>query len=342
MPDSYPGISLDQDGVCNLCHDFKKKEPLGEELLLESLSSKKGERYDCIVGISGGKDSCYVAYLAKEKYKLRALAVFYDSPFYCDLARENVSRVCKKLNMDLKTVASKDDLEYRLLQNHIISVGATGTSWGMCRFCHYGIDAVIYSVAREMKIPFNLTGVTKYERWNPGDRKQIMMNRVKKLPINDLLRFLYYQSKAYLLLVSQRRQFRMPCNSLLDVYKAPTKPSNGPVTINLFEYVRWDPGVIEKTLMEKTGWIKPKGSISWGYDCSLEPFLDYTYKKEFGISTVGLYLSHLIRDGMIERDKALEILEESDDEGMLKEKLDSVFDFLKIPKTIRAKFFATQ
>jgi len=88
MPNSFPGISFNNDGICNQCLNFKGIEPLGENLLLRTLKSRKGVKYDCVVGISGGKDSCYVAYLAQEIYKLRTLAVFYESPFYCHLARE--------------------------------------------------------------------------------------------------------------------------------------------------------------------------------------------------------------------------------------------------------------
>lgn len=342
MVTTFPGITLNGQGLCNLCLNFKKVQPIGEDKLKEIIKSTKGDKYDCVVGISGGKDSCYVAYLAAKKYKLRALGIFYDSPFYCDLARKNVQSVCDTLGMDLKTITSKGNLEYKLLQNHMRSVGATGTTWGQCLFCHYGINAVIYGVANEMAIPFSLGGATRYERWNAGSRNQILLKRVKGLAYSDLLKFIFYQSKTYLLLLKQRKQFKMPCESPLNVYKRTPKPSNSLTSINVFDYIQWDPDVIEKTLTKEAGWIKPEGSISWGYDCSLEPFLIYTYKKEFGISTVGLYLSHLIRDGLIKRSDALKILETSEDEESMKNKMDSVFDFLKIPKQISDKFYAAQ
>ena len=115
LPNSYPEISFNKEGICNYCLNFRKKLPIGEEALYKKLQSSKGDKYDCVVGISGGKDSCYVAYLAKEKFKLRTLAIFYDSPFYCKLARENVKTVCTALNLDLKIVTSKDKLEYKFL-----------------------------------------------------------------------------------------------------------------------------------------------------------------------------------------------------------------------------------
>ncbi|MCP4990670.1 MAG: hypothetical protein GY928_32895 [Colwellia sp.] len=51
---------------------------LGEGLLLKILKSKKGVTYDCVVGISGGKDSCYVAYLAKERFGLQVQEEFFS------------------------------------------------------------------------------------------------------------------------------------------------------------------------------------------------------------------------------------------------------------------------
>jgi glutamine---fructose-6-phosphate transaminase (isomerizing) len=339
MPVSYPGIRFDGQGVCNQCNHFVKRELKGESALLDIIRSARGLDYDCVVGISGGKDSCYVAYLAKEKYRLRTLAVCYDFPFLCDLARENVKNVCNALNIDLIVVKSRNSLEFNLLRNHLISLAATGTTWGQCLFCHYGIDAILYNEALEKKIPFLLGGVTKYELWELGSRTKLLLKRVKKLPFNDLLSFAYYQAKAYGGLVAQRLEFKLPSCNKFNVYSKAKRPLDGPLQVNVFDFVQWDQDLIEKTLTEKTGWEKPAKSISWRYDCILEPLLDLTYKKEFGISTVGVYLSNLIRDGRIARDVALKILEQSEQEDFLRQKLNDVFDFLDLPSHAREKFF---
>ena len=290
LPDTYPGIWFDKHGVCNQCTQFQKKEPFGEEALLEILTAQRGGQYDCVVGISGGKDSCYVTYLAKKKYGLRTLAVCYDFPFLRDLARTNIQNVCRLLGVDLHIVKSRNNFEQKLLRNHLMSVASTGTSWGQCIFCHYGIDAILFNAAKEQDIPFILGGITKYELWNPGSRTNFLAKRLKKLSFREIMRFINYQSRAYLCLVDQRRQFRIPRASTLNVYRRAKKPVDGPISINMFDYVQWDQTLIEHTLTNEVGWVKPEGAISWRYDCSLEPFLDYTYKKEFGISTVGVYL----------------------------------------------------
>lgn len=330
MPRSYPGISFDDAGVCNHCRNFEKQILLGEDALLSILKSQNGDKYDCVLGISGGKDSCYVAYLTKRKYNLRALAVCYDFPFLCDLARDNIRAVCSSLGLDLVVVKSADDLEYKMLRNHLLSTGPTGTFWGQCLFCHYGIDAILHKIAREHNIPFILGGITKYELWNPGGRTQFLLNRVRQLPPRKIVNFLYYQAKTYYYLVQQRRQFPMPGNNQFNVYSKVVKHSDDIRSINVFDYVKWDHGEIEKTLTEETGWVKPDKSISWRYDCSLEPLLDITYKREFGISTVGIYLSHQIRDGLISREDAWDILQVSENEDLMAKQLEAVKTFLNI------------
>lgn len=339
MPSTYPGVAFNEEGICNHCLEFKKPLLLGEAAFLDKISSKHGDKYDCVLGISGGKDSCYVAYLAKKQFKLRTLAVCYDFPFLVDLARQNVKKVCDSLELDLEIVKTNNNVEYNLLRNHLISMAGTGTTWGQCIFCHYGIDAVLFNVAKEKNIPFILSGITSNELWNPGSRTQFLLNRVKKLPVNEMLSFAYHQSKAYLGTVDQRKQFRIPGNSCYNTYKRANLPSSSPEIIEVFDYIHWDQKVIEKTLKHETGWAKPEKATSWRYDCILEPLLDYTYKKEFGISTVGIYLCGLIRSGQMEREEALSIMNQSENDETLRQKAEYVFDFLHIPKRIQNKFF---
>jgi hypothetical protein len=339
LPDTYPDIRFDDEGVCNHCLLHKTAEPLGEQRFIEKIRSRRGTRYDCVLGISGGKDSCYVAYLAKKKFGLRALAVCYDFAFMVDLARNNVKAVCDSLGLDLLVVKSRNNVEYDLLRNHLTSMAATGTTWGQCMFCHYGIEAILQQTARERGAPFILSGTTSNELWwNPGSRTRFLGNRVKRLPLKEKILFAVHQGRAFLNLADQRAQFPIPGHSRFDVYRRARVPSDGPETIPVYDYVGWDQRVIEGTLREETGWEKPPRALTWRYDCILEPLLDYTYKKEFGISSGGLYLCGLIRSGLMDRAEALRHLDELEDQGRLDQSLKRVLDFLEIPPVVQRKF----
>src|ERR1700733_5450885 len=88
MDTTDPNITFDSDGVCNYWHEFQKFKatlpgPEARERLLNSAlarikASGKGKPYDCIIGLSGGVDSSYLAYLARQ-WGLRPLAVHFDN-----------------------------------------------------------------------------------------------------------------------------------------------------------------------------------------------------------------------------------------------------------------------
>ena len=109
----------------------------------------------------------------------------------------------------------------------------------------------------------------------------------------------------------------------------------------MFDYIERDQETIEKTLIEETGWQKPDRSLSWRYDCVLEPLLDYTYQREFGISSAGLYLCDRIRSGGISREEALRLIEQSEEQSRLDASLKTVLDSLDIPDETKNKFFRT-
>jgi len=121
---SIPGISFDENGVCNYCkaHDRQEeKYPLGEKgqqklnKLVKIIKLQgKNKKYDCVVGVSGGTDSSYCLYLAK-KLGLRPLAVHFNNGWNSDVATENMKKVTAKLGVDFKNIEC-DFGEFRDLQ----------------------------------------------------------------------------------------------------------------------------------------------------------------------------------------------------------------------------------
>ncbi|MDP3776383.1 N-acetyl sugar amidotransferase [Methylotenera sp.] len=126
MDESANDIHFDALGQCNYCTDmlnklenFQPSDPEALKVKFESLLSKvkksgKGKRYDCIVGVSGGADSAYVLYLAKQ-HGLRPLAVHMDNGWNSELAVNNIENLVRKLGVDLHTHVINWQ-EYRALQ----------------------------------------------------------------------------------------------------------------------------------------------------------------------------------------------------------------------------------
>ena len=83
MPDTKPDLSFDAEGVCDACRsaelkntiDWKEREAQFREII-DVYKSKDSSRYDCIIPVSGGKDSTYQAYLARQ-YGLNPLFVHF-------------------------------------------------------------------------------------------------------------------------------------------------------------------------------------------------------------------------------------------------------------------------
>ena len=102
LPETFPGISFDEKGVCNYCKDYTKVEVLGEEALERELLRYrgKGETFDCLVPISGGRDSSYILYQIVKKFKMRSLAITVDSGAITPEGYCNIEKVTKSVGVE--------------------------------------------------------------------------------------------------------------------------------------------------------------------------------------------------------------------------------------------------
>lgn len=125
IDDSVLPIRWDKEGVCHFCHihdALEKRYPLGKESerQLAQAAEKikavgRNRKYDCVVGLSGGRDTSYCLYIAK-KLGLRPLAVHFDNGWDSEIAKRNIQKLCAALEVDLHSVIA-DWNESRELTN---------------------------------------------------------------------------------------------------------------------------------------------------------------------------------------------------------------------------------
>ena len=163
MDTSDPEIEFDNNTVCNHC---KKYEELAAELTIPSQDRKKilqdiihkikmkgkNKKYDCIIGVSGGADSTYVAYLVKE-FGLRPLAVHLDNGWNSELAVSNIEQTLKRLNIDLYTYIINWE-EFKDLQLSFLKASTPDLEIPT----DYAIAALLYKTAIKNNISYLILG----------------------------------------------------------------------------------------------------------------------------------------------------------------------------------------
>ena len=124
LNDSYDQqIVFDEDGICNYCkrydeemknfyHAYNNGETKFQNIILDIKKNTK-KKYDCIIGLSGGVDSTYLAYLLK-KYDIKVLAVHIDAGWNTELSVSNIQKIIDYTGFDLETVVIEWDEIKRL------------------------------------------------------------------------------------------------------------------------------------------------------------------------------------------------------------------------------------
>ena len=146
-----PGITFDSQGICNFCHLHDKwmrwypNDARGQKklnaLIRQIKKDGKGGKYDCVVGISGGRDSSWLLHRTVTEYGLRPLAVHFNDGFDNPVGGENMVNVTRKLGVELRTITSDwreaKDLKISFLKASVPELNE-GTDVGIAASC-YGV-----------------------------------------------------------------------------------------------------------------------------------------------------------------------------------------------------------
>jgi N-acetyl sugar amidotransferase len=192
MDETAIEITFDDNGVCNFCHHYENvlvneifSNKGGEEkikkLISEIKEKGKNSKYDCLIGLSGGVDSSYVAYLVRKIYGLRVFAVHLDNGWNTELAVANVEQIVKRLDIDLQTYVL-DWKEFRDIQLSFLKASISNIEIPT----DHAIWALLIKTAAKMKIPYIIAGnnvVTESimpESWLYGSKDSKLIKSLHK------------------------------------------------------------------------------------------------------------------------------------------------------------------
>ena len=213
MDTSDPEITFDNHGFCNHCtefiHETSKNIYNGKEtdLQLEKIVSEikrkgKQNKYDCLIGVSGGVDSTYVAYLT-HKLGLRTLAVHLDNGWNSEEAVLNIKNLCNRLKIDYSSYVLEweefSDLQLAVLRSSIVEVEIP---------TDIAILGALHKIAAKHNIKYIISGgnfategiLPKKWFYNPKDltllkaiHKKFGKKRIKTFPYFDYKKEIYYK-----------------------------------------------------------------------------------------------------------------------------------------------------
>jgi N-acetyl sugar amidotransferase len=180
---SIPNIAFDHKGECNYCelHDkLCEVYPQGDkgerewQKITNSIKlTGQGNKYDCIVGVSGGTDSSYLLYYAKS-IGLRPLAVYFDNGWGSSIATKNIQQLVSRLDVDLETYV----VNYDEMKDILLSYMKASLPW-IDIPTDLGLQGCLYKVAMRENIKYILTGNDfrsegkQPTEWTYGDSRQL-------------------------------------------------------------------------------------------------------------------------------------------------------------------------
>lgn len=292
-------ITFDKNGVCDHCRNYDKnikpfwkpQENRYDELKQLAKQIRKDGRngdYDCILGLSGGADSSYMAYIAKEIMHLRPLVFVVDTGWNLNVAVENIEKIVKGMNLDMYTevVNWKEmaDLQLSFFKASISSCDHPQD---------HAIFAGLYNYAVKHRIKYVLTG--------SNTSTEFIRPPVEWLYMNDITMMKDIHKKFGKVPL---KTFPM-CGMLK--YRVLYKYFYGMTRVFPLDYVVYDKEKAQQFLHEKYGWTKYENKH---YENVFTRFFEgYYLPKKFGFDTRKNVLSNQILAGTMTREEALRILE---------------------------------
>lgn len=333
MPETQEGITFDEMGICQACQSQEQKIHIDwverEKLLrkiLEGAKAKAGNNYDCILPISGGKDSTFQMHVLTKVYGMKPLAVTFSHNWYSETGWYNLMNALEEFNVDHIMFTPNRGLVNKLAKRSLSGIGDA------CWHCHAGVGAFPLQVAVRFKIPLLIWGESiadysgRASHFNPVrkfDREYFTKVSAKLHPhemVTDEL--------------SERdlRPFFVP--------SAEDCEAIGLQGIHLGDYIFWDEERQTEFVRDHYGWKETQVEGTYkGYksaECIMPGVHDLACYLKRGYGRATFHASMDVRNGLLTREEAFDLIKRFDTERP--EALDY---YLKITGMTEEEFYTT-
>jgi tRNA(Ile)-lysidine synthase TilS/MesJ len=306
LPETFPGIRFNEQGICNYCLDFRGEENLEARKLrfrnkFEGLVKEhKGKAaYDAMMSYSGGKDSTYILAMLREKYDFTTLALTMDNGFLPEQTLENIRLVVEKLGVDHIFFKPRFDVLKKAFlycaKENIYPPTTLTRASTICTTCMTLVKFATLRIALEKSIPFIIFG------WSPGQipiASSIMKNNAEmlrstqKAVLEPLHRVLGAEIRPYFL---EEKHF--------------SGDYEFPYNISPFAFLDYDENEILKKV-KTLGWKLPLDVDANSTNCLLNSFANAVHKEQHGFHPYAFEMAKLVREKHLDRATALKKLDE--------------------------------
>lgn len=323
-------FDFDDHGTCSLCHVVRQAqgaaEVIDEPELLERYIGEirargRGRPFDCVVGVSGGRDSSYLLYLLTRKHQLRCLAAYYRTPFTSDVTDANVRRLTSILEVPLAELPVPQELHRRVAREFTMMWAEkpdpviANMACAPCKL----VNREVFKLARARGIRSVVYGGNRFEAVQiaVGAARDGTMTTsaaaAKQLALKgQLQRGLQLTKKGIEALKASAQLWRyIPLGVQASImYICPHTAYlrfryPDIFTLEYFCFGGWSEGESQRILAE-LGWEMPPACNSmWKSDCSFAEQKNIMLLEMTGVSYMEAFLSNMIRVGALSRDEAL-------------------------------------
>jgi N-acetyl sugar amidotransferase len=311
VPETQEGVQFDELGICTACRSSEEKMHIDWtgraaqlRTILNEARAKAGNGYDCVLPISGGKDSFFQAHVLVNVYGLKPLAVTFSHNWFSETGYYNLQRCLEVFGLDHLQFTPARNLINRLARK---SLGAIGDS---CWHCHSGVGAFPLQVATRFKIPLLVWGESISE--NDGRASY-------QCPVHKFDRDYFTKVSARLtaeemvggdITAKDMHPFELPSYEAIE--------QTGVWGIHLGDYLFWDEERQTEWIRDVYGWRETEMEGAYkGYksaECIMSGMHDFTCYLKRGFGRATWQASVDVRNGLLTRKEGFDLIARHDQE----------------------------